>query len=119
MIPPASIYRSLRLVLPLICEGQGLVRGDLPQINRRYQMNNIIHKELSDTNYKGDYIGGYIADLVVDNKVILELKAVSALTDIMSAQIINYLKLSKLPVGYIINFNSMRLEFKSYVVQRE
>jgi GxxExxY protein len=43
--------------------------------------------------YKGDNIGGYIADLVVDDKIILELKAVSALTASMSVQTINYLRL--------------------------
>jgi len=37
---------------------------------------------------------------VVDNKVILELKAVQALHENMTAQVINYLKLSKIPVGY-------------------
>ena len=45
-------------------------------------------------HYKGDIIGGYIADLVVDNKIILEIKSVAALNDLMVAQLINYLKLS-------------------------
>jgi len=66
-------------------------------------------------NYKGDIIGGYIADLVVDNKVILELKSVSALNELMAAQLINYLKLSKIPVGYLINFNSMSVVWKRFV----
>jgi GxxExxY protein len=39
--------------------------------------------------YKGELIGGYIADLVVDNTIILELKSVRALTNVMEAQIIN------------------------------
>ena len=51
--------------------------------------------------YKGEYIGAYIADLVVDNKIIVELKSVSRLTPVMDAQIINYLHLSKLQVGYL------------------
>ncbi|RPJ08260.1 MAG: GxxExxY protein [Spirochaetaceae bacterium] len=66
-------------------------------------------------NYKGDIIGGYIADLVVDNKIILELKSVSALNDLMAAQLINYLKLSKIPVGYLINFNCVSVEWKRFV----
>jgi GxxExxY protein len=49
-------------------------------------------------HYKGELVGAYIADLVVDNKIILELKSVSALNQVMEAQIINYLRLSKLPV---------------------
>jgi len=66
-------------------------------------------------NYKGDIIGGYIADLVVDNKVILEIKSVSALNELMAAQLINYLKLSKLQVGYLINFNSTSVVWKRFV----
>jgi GxxExxY protein len=65
--------------------------------------------------YKGELIGGYIADLVVDNTIILELKSVRALTNVMEAQLINYLRLSKLPVGYLINFNGTSLEWKRFV----
>ncbi len=64
-------------------------------------------------------MGGYIADLVVDNSIILELKSVHALNKVMEAQLINYLKLSKLPVGYLINFNSTSLEWKRFVNKRE
>ncbi|RPJ09542.1 MAG: GxxExxY protein [Spirochaetaceae bacterium] len=70
-------------------------------------------------NYKGDIIGGYIADLVVDNKVILELKSVAALNSVMDAQLINYLKLSGIPVGYLINFQGTRVEWRRLVGRRE
>jgi GxxExxY protein len=70
-------------------------------------------------HYKGELIGGYIADLVVDNTIILELKSVQQLNRVMEAQLINYLKLSKLPVGYLINFNSTSLEWKRFVNKRE
>ena len=69
--------------------------------------------------YKGEMIGGYIADLVVDNKIILELKSVQALNATMEAQIINYLKISKIPVGYLINFNGIRVEWRRFVGKRE
>ena len=65
--------------------------------------------------YKGEYIGGYIADLVVDDKIILELKSVSTLTKVMDAQILNYLNLSNLKIGYLMNFNAPRLEWKRFV----
>ncbi|MBN1413042.1 MAG: GxxExxY protein [Spirochaetales bacterium] len=65
--------------------------------------------------YKGRQVRGYIADIVVDDTVILELKAVTQLSTVHSAQLINYLKLSGLPVGYLFNFNAFRLEFKRYV----
>jgi GxxExxY protein len=69
--------------------------------------------------YKGEYIGAYIADLVVDNKIIVELKSVSTLTKVMDAQLINYLRLSKLQAGYLMNFNSPRLEWKRFVNQEK
>ena len=65
--------------------------------------------------YKGEYISAYIADLVVDNKIILELKSVSCLSKVMEAQLINYLRLSGLQVWYLMNFNALRLEWKRFV----
>ena len=69
--------------------------------------------------YKGECIGGYKADLVVDNKIIVELKSVQVLSAAMEAQTINYLRLSKVPVGYLINFNGTRVVWKRFAYQRE
>jgi GxxExxY protein len=69
--------------------------------------------------YKGSLIGSYIADIVVDNAVICELKSVFALSKIMEAQIINYLRLSKVPVGYLLNFNDIKVEWRRFVYQKE
>ena len=52
----------------------------------------------------------YIADFVIDNTVILELKAVSEMTSSYEAQVINYLKATGLHVGLLINFGSMELQ---------
>jgi GxxExxY protein len=60
-------------------------------------------------------VSAYIADLVVANTIILEFKSVSALNKVMEAQLINYLKLSGLPVGYLMNFNGLRVEWKRFV----
>ena len=48
---------------------------------------------------------GYRIDILVEDKVVVELKAVEALNDIHMAQIITYLKLSDCRLGYLINFN--------------
>lgn len=52
---------------------------------------------------------GYRLDLVVNAKVIVELKAVQSVEPIHEAQLMTYLRLSKLPVGLLINFNTLRL----------
>ena len=60
--------------------------------------------------YKGIPINtSYRADIVVERKVLLELKAVDALLPIHEAQILTYLKLSGLRVGFLMNFNVSRL----------
>ena len=48
---------------------------------------------------------GYRADLIVENKILIELKSVEKVTNIHQAQIINYLKLSNIKIGFLINFN--------------
>ena len=54
----------------------------------------------------------YIADFVIENKVILELKAVSALDSLFEAQVINYLRATGLQVALLINFGQKELQVK-------
>jgi len=61
--------------------------------------------------YKGKKCGLFKADLVVDDKVIIELKAGKALSSVHEAQLLNYLKATKLKLGLLVNFGS-KLEFK-------
>ena len=51
---------------------------------------------------------GYRIDLLIENKVIIEIKSVDALADIHTAQLLTYLKLKDLKLGLLINFNSVR-----------
>ncbi len=53
---------------------------------------------------------GYRLDLLVEGKVVIELKAVEQLTDVHLAQILTYLKLGKFKLGLLINFNVKRLK---------
>jgi len=50
---------------------------------------------------------GYRIDLIVENKLIIEIKSVEALNDLHMAQILTYLKLSNCKLGLLINFNSV------------
>ncbi len=50
---------------------------------------------------------GYRTDLIIEHKLIVEIKAVEALTDIHLAQILTYLKLSKCKLGLLVNFNTV------------
>jgi GxxExxY protein len=62
--------------------------------------------------YDGIDVGTRRADFVVDNKVIIELKAISVLAEVHLAQAINYLETYKFEVGLLINFGAKSLEFK-------
>ena len=58
--------------------------------------------------YKERLIGEFVADIVVDDKIILELKSVSKLVPAHSAQLINYLTITKLKVGLLLIFGEGR-----------
>jgi GxxExxY protein len=59
-----------------------------------------------DIEYKGDPVGSaFRADFIIEGKLIVELKSVSTLTDLHIAQLLTYMKLAKIPVGLLINYN--------------
>ena len=53
---------------------------------------------------------GYRVDLLVENSIILELKAVDEITPTHKAQLMTYLKLSKLKLGLLLNFNVKNMQ---------
>jgi len=67
-------------------------------------------KEIAVT-YKGKLIGTHRLDLLVDKKIILELKAVTELTDIFKQQTLSYLKATNLQLGILINFGTPRVQY--------
>lgn len=60
----------------------------------------------TEVNYDGQTVGEYLADIVVDNKVIVEVKATDKHNPVFEAQLLNYLKATGLEVGLIINFGT-------------
>lgn len=64
--------------------------------------------------YKGKDIGERRADFLVEEKVMVELKAITRIEDVHFSQAINYLEAYKLEVGLLINFGSKRLEFRRF-----
>jgi GxxExxY protein len=62
--------------------------------------------------FRGKIIGRYVADLVVNDTVIVELKCCEKLIGEHQAQLFNYLKVSGLPVGLLVNFRRRKLDWK-------
>ncbi|MFK5879233.1 MAG: GxxExxY protein [Flavobacteriaceae bacterium] len=60
---------------------------------------------------------GYRIDLLVENRIVLELKTVESLTDVHTAQVLTYLKLGNYPIGLLINFHTKLLKngLKRYI----
>ena len=66
--------------------------------------------------YKGEDVGIYYPDILVEDRIILELKAVEQLGKLHEAQILNYLKGTGLKVGILINFSGERVQYKRMVI---
>lgn len=61
--------------------------------------------------FRGEVVGDFYADVLVENKVIVELKSVSRTLPEHKAQVINYLKATGIDIGLLINFGNPKLEY--------
>ena len=79
----------------------------------------LVEKEYAiAVRYKGRVVGEYFADLLVNRQVIIEVKAVQALTEIHQAQLLNYLKATGLRLGLLLNFGTPKVQIKRMVYGR-
>jgi GxxExxY protein len=71
-------------------------------------------------HYDGQIVGEYFADIVVAEKVILEIKAVQAVNPAHEAQLVNYLKATNIDVGLLLNFGeSLKVKRKIFETARQ
>ena len=66
--------------------------------------------------YKGNSVGLFIPDLIVFGTVVVDTKVIDRITDLERGQMLNYLKITKLRVGVIINFKHATLEWERLVL---
>jgi len=69
--------------------------------------------------YKGRSVGDYYADIVVENQVLIELKAVEFISKTHEAQLLNYLKATGFEIGLLINFTHPQAEIKRYIFSKD
>ena len=69
--------------------------------------------------FRGECVGDFYADIFVEGKVIVELKAVKSIAPEHQAQIINYLNATGIEVGLLINFGNPRLEYKRFTRSKD
>ena len=72
-------------------------------------------QKIAKVIYKDEDLGDFRLDLVVEDKTILELKAVSELNEVFEAQVYSYLKATGLKLGILINFGKKLVEYKRIV----
>jgi len=67
-------------------------------------------------SFHGRVVGDYIADILVENQIILELKAQDRIIDIHKAQTLNYLRATNLRIAILLNFGKVRLDYERLVL---
>ena len=67
-----------------------------------------------EVRFRSQVVGDFYADLLVEGKILVELKAVQAIAPEHQAQIINYLNANGFPAGLLINFGNPRLKYKRF-----
>ena len=70
-------------------------------------------------HYRDVLVGDYLADMVVDNAVLVEIKATEDQSPAHIAQVLNYLKASGLPVGLLLNFGQPRLFYRRLTLKEK
>jgi GxxExxY protein len=83
---------------------------------RKTEVPFIVQHPLQVWDEDGTVLGDFFADLFVDGRLIVELKACKALADEHTAQLLGYLRASRLEHGLLINFGSPRLEVRKFAL---
>jgi GxxExxY protein len=66
--------------------------------------------------FRGEVVGDYCADIVVEDKILLELKSAELVVNSHRSQIMNYLKATGLRLGILLNFGRKKLEYERFVM---
>lgn len=66
--------------------------------------------------YKGEEVGEYIPDLIAFEEIVIDTKVIEKITDHEIGQMINYLRITGLRLGYLLNFKRAKLEWKRIVL---
>lgn len=94
-----------------------IVYGDALEIEFTDNNINFTREKLFNIVYKGNLLPHkYQADFIIEGKIILEIKAISSLTDSHTKQTLNYLAASKLKLGLLINFGEDSLKYKRVIL---
>ena len=69
-----------------------------------------------DVLYKGTRVGLFVPDLIVFEKIVVDTKVIDRITDVERGQLLNYLRITRLRVGVLLNFKHAKLEWERVVL---
>ena len=69
-----------------------------------------------EVQYKGEFVGEFVPDLIAFGSIIVDTKVIAAITEHERGQMLNYLRITRLRVGLIINFKHPRLQWERVVL---
>ena len=83
-----------------------------------FGLKKIPHKQQPrfDVIYKTKKVGEYVPDLIAYDKIVVDTKVIDRISDHEMGQILNYLKITGLKVGLVLNFKHAKLEWQRYVL---
>lgn len=85
-------------------------------IEFRFRAIPCLQQKQFDILYKGEKVGDYIPDLIAYEKIVVDTKVIEKITNRETGQMMNYLKVTGLRLGYILNFKQAKLEWKRVVL---
>ena len=74
----------------------------------------VVQQQPIEVHFRGQSVGEYVADLLVEDEVLIELKAVKKVADAHKAQLLNYLKATGLRTGLLMNFGPEGVQVKRF-----
>jgi GxxExxY protein len=66
--------------------------------------------------FEGEVVGNYVADILIEDKIVIELKCVEKISNIHKAQALNYLKATQMRLAIILNFAKDKLQYERLVL---
>ena len=105
-----TIHRAMGPGFPESCYGHAL-SIELQRLGIPFTQ-----QERFEVYYNDQFCGHLITDMIIDHSIILELKSAESITSSHIAQLLSYLRATKLKVGYILNFGSRSLQFRKLIL---
>ncbi len=117
-------HREVGMILDSAIEvhrvlGHGLLEKPYENaLVREFELREIpfIQQPRYPVDYKGRRVGEFVPDLIAFGAIVIDIKTIDHIGEIEIAQMLNYLRLTKLRVGFIINFKHRRLETRRVIL---